>query len=91
MLRIDELIWDEWNTEHIKKHGVAREEVEEVCYSQFHISRSKAKTYRIVGQSLDGRYLTVILARRNTNKFYPVTARSASNSETKLFKKWQKG
>ena len=29
---INALIWDEWNKEHIARHGVTPEEVEEVCH-----------------------------------------------------------
>jgi len=32
MLFIRALLWDDWNEEHIARHGVEREEVEEVCF-----------------------------------------------------------
>jgi len=34
MLRIGELLWDDWNEEHIARRGVDRDEVEDVCFNQ---------------------------------------------------------
>lgn len=33
-LRIDELVWDEWNENHIGRHGVRPEEVEEAVFDR---------------------------------------------------------
>ena len=33
-LRIDELVWDDWNEEHIARHGVRPEEVKEAVFDQ---------------------------------------------------------
>ena len=35
-MRIDELLWDDWNIEHIAGHGVEPDEVEEACYDPHH-------------------------------------------------------
>jgi hypothetical protein len=35
-MKIDELDWDDNNIEHIARHGVTPQEVEDVCYG-FHI------------------------------------------------------
>lgn len=32
---IRELLWDDWNEEHISQHSVTPEEVEEVCFGEF--------------------------------------------------------
>ena len=31
MIKIEELVWDNWNIEHIGKHGVKVIEAEEAC------------------------------------------------------------
>lgn len=84
---INNLIWDEWNIEHIARHGVDPEEVEQTCNSRHLIRRGKQGTYTLTGQTKDGRYLTIILAPRGKGSFYPVTARDSDNKERKLFKK----
>lgn len=33
-MRIDELVWDDWNEDHISRHGVRPEEVEEAVFDR---------------------------------------------------------
>ncbi len=65
MTYIRELVFDERNIEHIARHGVTPEEVEEVCYLAPHFTRARSKRgrrrYRVIGQTEDGRYLTIFL------------------------------
>lgn len=83
---IRKLVWDEWNIEHIARHNVEPEEVEQVCISKNLFERGRDGTYQVTGQTETGRYLTIILVLRR-NGFYPVTARDASDTERKRFKK----
>ncbi|MDO8638762.1 MAG: BrnT family toxin [Candidatus Daviesbacteria bacterium] len=84
---IRRLIWDEWNIEHIARHNVEPEEVEEVCKSKNLFNKWKNKTYRVIGQTEDGRYLTIFLAPRIGQSYYPVTARDATERERKVFRR----
>lgn len=84
---IKNLIWDEWNIEHIARHNVKPEEVEQTCKGKHLIRRGRRDTYTVTGQTKDGRYLTIILAPRGKGSFYPVTARDSDNEERKLFKR----
>ena len=84
---IKNLIWDEWNIEHIAKHGVKPEEIEQACKDKHLARRGKQGTYTITGQTQSGRYLTMILALRGTGIFYPVTARNSDNKERRLYQK----
>lgn len=83
---IRRLVWDEWNIDHIARHNVELEEVEWVCKSKNLFERGRDGIYQMTGQTETGRYLTIILIPR-TNGFYPVTARDASDTERKRFKK----
>ena len=83
---IRKLIWDEWNIEHIARHHIEPEEVEEVCKSKNLFERGRDGTYQMTGQTEIGRYLTIILVPR-TNGFYPVTSRDADDTERKRFKR----
>ena len=90
---IDELVWDEWDVEHISAHGVEPEEVEEVCEAKQHIARRAASTpygltrYRIYGRTYDGRYLFIVLDRLRGHSFYPVTARDVTEREKKEYRR----
>jgi len=44
-VRIDELIWDDWNVEHIAGHDVEPEEVEEVCFGRPLVRRAGTTRY----------------------------------------------
>jgi uncharacterized DUF497 family protein len=58
--------WDDWNTGHIARHGVSRDEAEFVvrhAAPPFPAESGDGKSV-VWGQSRDGRYLQVILAYR---------------------------
>ena len=84
---IKRLIWDEWNTTHIYEHSVIPEEVEEVCKGKHFLTKGRQKTYRVIGQTQDGRYLTIILASKSKSEFYTITARDSDSKEIRQYKK----
>lgn len=86
-----ELIWDEWNVEHIGRHGLDPREVEEMCFSRPHITRARRNTFRAIGQMAAGRYITAILVPRERGTYYPVTARDATEQERRLYRKGKGG
>lgn len=86
MMLIKNLIWDEWNIEHIARHGVKPEEVEQVCQEVHLANKWKNKTYRVIGQTTDGRYLTIFLAPRSKQSYYPVTSRNSTIREKREYK-----
>jgi len=83
---IKELVWDAWNITHIVRHNIEPEEVEEVCQSKNLFNKWKNKLYRIIGQTEQGRYLTIYLASREKD-YYSVTARDSTDKERKEFKR----
>ncbi len=80
-MRIEELVWDEWNEEHITRHGVTTDEAEEVATGHSFITRAREGRYRVIGQTAAGRFLTVYVAPRQRGRFYVVTARDATPNE----------
>ena len=60
-MRIDELLWPHDRIEHIARHGVTPEEVEQVCFSQSLVLRAKSygdnPVYYVLGQTDAGRVL----------------------------------
>jgi len=84
---IRELLWDDWNEEHIARHHVSPSEVEEVCFSDPLFLRAQGKDKRAAyGQTQGGRYLLVILGRRSSGTFYPVTSRDMTESERRRYR-----
>ncbi len=87
MARAFDLLWDEWNEEHIARHGVDPEEVEEVAANRPHVVRSRKGRYRLIGQTDAGRFLTVFVAPHGTAGYYVLTARDTTSSERQAFRR----
>lgn len=84
---IKKLIWDEYNTEHIKKHNVTVSEVEDLVKSAFIHEKAKQGRYLMIGR-VGSRILTVVITRKGVGIYRPVTARdSAKKERRKLYEK----
>ncbi len=86
MIKIKQLIWDDWNVKHIGKHKITVDEVGEVC----RFVKKVLKTYQgrlvVLGKTKKDRSLTVVLAPKGKNKYYVVTARDTSKKERRILK-----
>ena len=83
---VNKLIWDEWNIAHIARHGVVREEVEQVCKSEFIVRDSYDGRYLIIGFTEVGRMITVILDPEfNEGVYYPISARATAQNERRYY------
>ena len=81
------LEWDEWNTNHIAKHGVSRKEVEEAIRDPRAKMRKISKNrYALIGSAW-GRILTVFLDFLEGGRYYVVTARDSTAKEKKIYKR----
>jgi len=93
-MRIDAFVWPEERIEHISRHGVTPEEVEEVCFEKPLVQRAKSEgenpVYYILGQTDAGRYLFCVVIRFPDGKGYPVTAREMTAKEKRRYRKWKK-
>lgn len=86
MFYVSHLDWDDWNEEHVARHHVDPDEVEELVFENAYFSsRARNGTYRLIGVTSAGRYLAVFLAPRGGGVFYVVTARSATEGERRVF------
>ena len=86
-MRIAGVIWTDLNEEHIARHGVRREEVEEAMRNDPFVTKNRRGTYRPIRQTDGGRYLTVILAPRDQGLHYVVTARDADSVERRSYQR----
>jgi uncharacterized DUF497 family protein len=86
-------VWDAWNIEHIQRHGITPLDIEWLLSNKNPeplFQGSRLGTLSIWGKDESGRYLLVVLARRDSNAFYPVTARMMTERETNHYKKNQR-
>jgi uncharacterized DUF497 family protein len=92
-MRIRELLWPRDRIEHIARHSVTPDEVEEVCFGQSLVLRAKSQgenpVYYVLGQTDAGRYLFSVIVQFPDGRGYPVTARTMTDKEERRFKEWR--
>lgn len=92
-MKIHELIWPENRIDHIARHGITPEEVEEVCFGKAFVQRAKSQgenpVYYALGQTAAGRYLLCVVIQFPDGKGYPVMARPMTPQERRRYNQWQ--
>ncbi|MEA3279583.1 MAG: BrnT family toxin [Thermodesulfobacteriota bacterium] len=87
------LIWSSKNLEHITKHDVTPEEVEEICGKKSLILKAPSKgqnpVYYVLGQTFAGRYLFSVIIYFGKSRGYAVTARDMTKNEKRRYTKWK--
>lgn len=86
MLIIAQLLWDEWNTEHIARHGVTPSDVEEVCSGEPIARETYGGRLMVIGPNRADNLLAAILAPRGNDVYYVVTARPAAKKERRIYR-----
>lgn len=82
-IKLENLIWDLWNIDHIKKHNVTKIEVEEAITNI--ISYRTGYKGRIILTGKSGkRLISVVIFPKQARAYYIVTARDADRKERKL-------
>jgi uncharacterized DUF497 family protein len=84
---IRRLIFNERIRDHIGRHGVTPREVLETCVAKPLIRRGRTSTLVVHGRTLEGRYITVVLAPRQGRRYYVVTARDMNRAERRRYTK----
>lgn len=87
-MRIAEVARDEWNAEHVERHGVEPGEVEEALVARgTRVWRGRGGTYYALGRTAPGRYLFVVFALRGPGRAYPISARDMTEREKRRFRR----
>ncbi len=89
MDKLYRLAWDSWNLNHIAKHGISRKEVEEAVNDPKSYLKKHRKRLLIIGSAW-GRIITVILENTGGKEYYVVTARDATATEKRIYKRKKK-
>ena len=91
-VKISELVWEDWHIEHIAaRHSVEPMEVEEACFEDENarVLRGKGgreeKLYYVLGKTLKGRYLFIVVKRLGKCKAKVITAREMNASENRRY------
>lgn len=91
MQRITRIEWDRENEQHIARHGVTSEEVEEVCFSHPLVRKSRQGTRLAYGQTVAGRYLLVVLRVKSEGMVRCITARPMTTKEKRYYRQRRPG
>jgi uncharacterized DUF497 family protein len=83
--RIKRLLFDDANTEHIARHAVEPEEVEEACLVAPMLRRGKSGRLAVYGRTMAGRRLLVVLAPKGAGDYYVITARNMTRTEQRRY------
>lgn len=84
-MKIDELVFNERNIEHIARHNVLPKEVNEVIEGRVLPLKAKLGRIMVIGNTGTGRTLAVILEKVKGNIYFPVTARDADKKERSIY------
>jgi len=79
-IKIEQIVWDEWNVKHINKHNVTQEEVEEVVTTIITHKKGYSGRVLLIGRT-GTRIVSVVVKRDRTGIYYVVTARDADEKE----------
>ncbi|MGH7901686.1 MAG: hypothetical protein ACRENZ_08100 [Thermodesulfobacteriota bacterium] len=92
-MKIIELVWEEWHVEHIAaKHKIRPREVEEACFEDESVGvlrgkgKGEEKPYYILGKTLGGGYLFIVIKPLGKAKAKVITARDMSHAEKRKYK-----
>ena len=92
-MQIQEFIWPEDRVDHIARHGVTPEEVEEACFGKAFVQRAKSQgsnpVYYVLGQTVAGRYLLCVVIQFPDGRGYPITARPMTDKERRRYTQWK--
>ena len=93
-VQIREFVWPGDRVDHISRHGILPEEVEDVCFGEALIQGAKSSgsnpVYYVLGETSAGRHLFCLVIQFPDGKGYPVTAREMTKKEKKTYKRWKK-
>lgn len=82
-IKLENLIWDLWNVEHIKKHNISQKEVEDAITNI--ITNRMGYEGRIILTGRSGkRLISVVVFPKQAKTYYIIAARDADKKERKL-------
>ncbi|MBM4348940.1 MAG: BrnT family toxin [Deltaproteobacteria bacterium] len=87
---ISHIKWTETSLEHISRHGVSPEEVEETCFNEDDeplIRSGRENLHYVFGKTYSGRFLFVVVRFIRQGEVRVITARDMNAWEKNYFRK----
>ena len=85
-------MWDSRNIQHIARHHVILDEVEEVCHQNPIVQRGTIKNRVVLlGMTFSDRLLRVVLENRGKGTYYPITAYDVGQEDKVLYQRLRGG
>lgn len=85
MIKVDSLVWDEFNSQHIRLHGVTIVEAEEAAQSKIKVKKTYGERLLVFGKTKNNKPLILVVAPTGKDSYYVVTARSMSRKERRWY------
>ena len=91
-MEISEFEWDEDNIEHIARHKVYPDEIEDVAFDdEPWIRRGKGGTRYMLGYAISGRYLFIVYTLKHKGIARVITAMDMDRKTRKLYlERWKR-
>lgn len=87
-MEINDFEWDDNNVEHIAKHGVSPDEIEEVAFDDDPWIRKGRNDRRyMLGYTIAGRYLFVVYVLKSKDIARVITSMDMDEKTRKLYKR----
>jgi uncharacterized DUF497 family protein len=82
--------WDESNVEHLARHGISPEEVEELFLGRtirLRMATDAPDRVPVLGRTLGGRYLLIICQQKAGSLIRPFTGRDMRPHERRIYER----
>lgn len=87
-MEIKYFTWDEDTIDHIARHGITPEEVEEIAFEGSpYIRKGRQGRRYLYGKTIGGRYLFIVYVLTDKGKAQVITARDMDQKERRLYLK----
>ena len=84
-MRVHAFDWDDWNVNHIARHGVEPYGAEAACRGEVVVVRGREGCYLAYGRTGAGWYLLVVLRSRERGVARVITARDMTQRERRFY------
>ena len=90
-MEITEFEWDYDNIEHVARHHISPDEIEDVAFGdEPWVKRGRAQTRYMLGYTVAGRYLFVVYVLKGKGQARVITAMDMDDKTRKLYKRRSK-
>jgi uncharacterized DUF497 family protein len=87
-MEITEFEWDDENIEHVARHRISPDEVEDVAFDdEPWVKSGREETRYMLGYTVGGRYLFVVYVLKGKGKARVITAMDMDEKTRRLYKR----